>query len=173
LLKITNELRQNPRYFSNVNEVIVERSDFDLERLESAEKLTVEEAFVPCPVKKGDELYPNGIFVFNITKMLEYIRDNNDKIELVEVTVADFPREFSSIDEEHVDSVDVSQSVLLAEISPGRYNLIDGNHRMDKARKMGVSHILAYKLNVKQHIAFLTDRKAYITYIEYWNEKLE
>ena len=105
--------------------------------------------------------------------MLESIRDNNDKIELVEVTVADFPREFSSIDEEHVDSVDVSQSVLLAEISPGRYNLIDGNHRMDKARKMGVSHILAYKLNVKQHIAFLTDRKAYITYIEYWNEKLE
>jgi len=151
----------------------VERSDFDLERLESAEKLTVDEDFVPCPVKKGDELYPNGIFVFSITKMIEYIRDNNDKIELVEVTVADFPRAFSTIDESHVDSVDVSQPVLLAEISPGRYNLIDGNHRMDKARKMGISHILAYKLNVKQHMAFLTEKKAYISYIEYWNEKLE
>ena len=151
----------------------MERSDFDLERLESAEKLTVDEDFVPCPVKKGDELYPNGIFVFSITKMIEYIRDNNDKIELVEVTVADFPRAFSTIDESHVDSVDVSQPVLLAEISPGRYNLIDGNHRMDKARKMGISHILAYKLNVKQHMAFLTEKKAYISYIEYWNEKLE
>ena len=151
----------------------MERSDFDLERLESAEKLTVDEDFVPCPVKKGDELYPHGIFVFSITKMIEYIRDNNDKIELVEVTVADFPRAFSTIDESHVDSVDVSQPVLLAEISPGRYNLIDGNHRMDKARKMGISHILAYKLNVKQHMAFLTEKKAYISYIEYWNEKLE
>ena len=151
----------------------MERSDFDLERLESAEKLTVDEDFVPCPVKKGDELYPNGIFVFSITKMIEYIRDNNDKIELVEVTVADFPRAFSTIDESHVDSVDVSQPVLLAEISPGRYNLIDGNHRMDKARKMGISHILAYKLNVKQHMAFLTEKKAYISYIEYWNEKLK
>ncbi|MBT7154242.1 MAG: ParB N-terminal domain-containing protein [Deltaproteobacteria bacterium] len=151
----------------------MERSDFDLERLKSAEKLTVDEDFVPCPVKKGDELYPNGIFVFSITKMIEYIRDNNDKIELVEVTVADFPRAFSTIDESHVDSVDVSQPVLLAEISPGRYNLIDGNHRMDKARKMGISHILAYKLNVKQHMAFLTEKKAYISYIEYWNEKLE
>ena len=151
----------------------MERSDFDLERLESAEKLTVDEDFVPCPVKKGDELYPNGIFVFSITKMIEYIRDNNDKIELVEVTVADFPRAFSTIDESHVDSVDVFQPVLLAEISPGRYNLIDGNHRMDKARKMGISHILAYKLNVKQHMAFLTEKKAYISYIEYWNEKLE
>jgi len=46
-------------------------------------------------------------------------------------------------------------------------------NRMEKARNMGISHILAYKLNVKQHIDFLTDRTAYLSYVEYWNGKLK
>ena len=151
----------------------MKRSNFDLERLQSAEKLKANENFIPCPVNKGDELFPNGIFVFNITKMLEHIKNNSDEIDLVEVAVADFPKSFSSVDESHVDSVDVSRPVLLAEISPGHYNLIDGNHRMEKARKMAIKRILAYKLNVKQHIEFLTEKKAYLSYVEYWNGKLK
>jgi hypothetical protein len=151
----------------------VRRSNFDLERLQSAEKLKANENFTPCPVSKGDELFPNGIFVINITKMLEHIKKNSDEIDLVEVAVADFPKSFSSIDESHVDSVDVSRPVLLAEISPGHYNLIDGNHRMEKARRMKISRILAYRLNVKQHIEFLTERKAYLSYVQYWNAKLK
>jgi hypothetical protein len=31
-------------------------------------KLKVEKDFTPCPEADGDELYPNGIFLFNITK---------------------------------------------------------------------------------------------------------
>ena len=114
-----------------------------------------------------------GKFVFNITKMIEHIKNNSDEIDLVEVKVADFPKSFSSIDESYVDSVDVSLPVLLAEISPGHYNLIDGNHRMEKARRMEIGSILAYKLNVKQHIKFLTKKDAYLSYIEYWNSKLK
>ena len=105
--------------------------------------------------------------------MLEHIKNNSDEIDLVEVAVADFPKSFSSLDESHVDSVDVSRPLLLAEISPGHFNLIDGNHRMEKARKMGIKRILAYKLNVKQHIEFLTERKAYLSYVEYWNGNLK
>ena len=151
----------------------MKRSNLDLERLKSAKKLKTNKNFIPCPTDECNELYPNGIFVFNITKMLEHIKNNPDEIELLEVAVADFSKSFSCIDESHVDSVDVSRPVIIAEISPGQHNLIDGNHRMDKARKMGISHILAYKLNVHQHIGFLTKRKAYLTYVEYWNGKLK
>lgn len=38
-----------------------------------AKMLRVDNDFTPCPVATGDELFPNGIFVFNITKLLEYI----------------------------------------------------------------------------------------------------
>jgi len=128
--------------------------------------------FTPCPVLTGDELFLNGIFEFNITKILEYIQKNPDSIPLQEVAISDFFKGFSSIDESHVDSVDISLPVLLAEISPTLYNLIDGNHRMEKARRLGVNSMPAYKLNVKQHIKFLTNKKAYVAYIEYWNGKV-
>ncbi len=154
-------------------EVMVKKPNFDLERLQSSKKIEANDNFIPCPVDKGDELFHNGIFVFNITKMLEYIKNNSDEIDLVEITVADFPQSFSSIDESYIDSVDVSRPVLLAEIYPGHYNLIDGNHRMEKARRMGISRIFAYRLNVEQHIKFLTDKMAYLSYVSYWNGKLK
>ena len=138
-----------------------------------AKMLKVDNDFIPCPVATGDELFPNGIFEFNITKMLEYIKKHPNGIAIEEVAVSDFFEGFSSINEAQMDSVEISQPVILAEISPGLYNLIDGNHRMEKARKKGISRILAYKLNVNQHIEFLTERKAYLSYVEYWNGKLK
>ena len=134
--------------------------------------LKVDIDFIPCPADIGDELYPNGIFKFNITKILEHIQRTPDGITVEDVAVRDFPNDFSSINESHLDSIDISIPVILAEISPGRYNLIDGNHRMEKARRMGIKTLVAYKLRVDQHIQFLTSKKAYLAYIEYWNSKL-
>ena len=136
-------------------------------------KLRTDDHFTPCPVDTEDELYANGIFEFNITKMIEYIQDNLDHVTLEEIVVNDFFTGSSSINESYMDSVDISRPVIVAEISPGRYNVIDGNHRMEKARKMGIKSMRAYKLDPKQHTKFLTSEKAYVTYIEYWNSKLK
>ena len=135
--------------------------------------LKIDNDFTPCPVADGDELFANGIFEFNITKMVEHIEENRDCISLEKVCVSDFFREFSSINESHMNSVEISKPVILAEISPGRYNLIDGNHRMEKARRIGMKKIEAYKLSIEQHIRFLTSKKSYSIYVEYWNGKLQ
>ena len=127
--------------------------------------------FTPCPVAVGDELYANGIFVFNITKLVEHVRNNPDSFLLEEVATDEFFKEYSTIDESHVDSVDISKPVILVEISPGKFNLVDGNHRMEKARRMGISSIRAYKLSIAQHVRFLTSKKAYASYVEYVNSK--
>lgn len=136
-------------------------------------RLRLNDKFTPCPVADGDELYPNGIFVFNITKIDEYIQENVGHIALEEVAVSDFPGDFSSINESHVGSVEVSRPVVLAEISPGRYALIDGHHRIEKARRMGMRSIRAYRLSVEQHVRFLTSKEAYVAYVGYWNNKLK
>jgi hypothetical protein len=34
-------------------------------------------------------------------------------------------------------------------------------------------HLLAYKLSVIQHLRFLTEKKSYISFILYWNDKLQ
>ena len=133
-------------------------------------KLKVSRHFVPCATDDDDELYRNGIFVFNITKMVEYVQKNNLACE--EVVVKDFSRGSSKINEEHVASVDVSKPIIVAEIAPGRLNVLDGNHRIEKARRLRMVRISAHRLSPEQHMQFLTTEKGYRAYIEYWNGKL-
>lgn len=129
--------------------------------------------FTPCEVDDDDELFANGIFVFNITKMLAYIARQPDGVEMVDIRVSDLDRGSSSLNEAHVQNVDVKHPVLLVEISPGHYNLIDGHHRVAKAAQQGVKTLLARRLNAPHHVPFLVSRDAYVKYVEYWNEKLE
>ena len=134
-------------------------------------KLTVAKDFIPCTESDGDELYPNDIFVFNITRMIEYIKNNPDVFIPEEVSVKEVNKPLS-LNESHVDSVDILTPVILAEIAPTRYNLIDGHHRVEKAHRLGIKTLKAYKLNVHQHIRFLTRKKAYEIYVAYWNDKV-
>lgn len=136
-----------------------------------SKKLKIDSRFTPCPVEDGDELFPNGIFVFNITKMTEYIM--HSQIPCEEVQVRDFSRGASKFKEEHLAAVDVTSPIIVAEISPGRYNVIDGNHRIEKARRLGMETIRAYRLGPKQHMQFLTTSQGYNAYVEYWNGKLK
>lgn len=136
-------------------------------------KLKINRNFTACPIDDGDELYPNGIFVFNVTKMAEYIQKNSDSITCEEVLVKDYISSFSKCNESHLATVDVSEPIILAEISPGRFNVIDGNHRMEQARRLGLEKISAYKLDPNVHLKFLTTEKGYSSYVEYWNSKLK
>ena len=111
--------------------------------------------------------------MFNITKMLEWILDNTDEVVVEEVATDEFPWGSSTLNQSHLDSVDLDQPIIVAEIAPGRYNVIDGNHRMEKARRMGVASLPAYRLGPEQHTRFLTNRKSYEAYVDYWNEKLK
>jgi len=118
----------------------------------------------------NDEMFPNGIFVFNISKMIDFIKHN--QVELSEVSVRNIPS-FSTINGSYADSVDITKPIILSEISPGNYSLIDGHHRLEKARRTGVTTLMAYKLTSSQQINFLTSKKAYLSYIEYWNDKVD
>jgi hypothetical protein len=64
--------------------------------------------------------------------MKEYIMDNPKIFVPEEVRVKDF-REFLSLNESYLDSVDISRPAIIAEIASSRYNLIDGQHRVQKA----------------------------------------
>ena len=83
------------------------------------------------------------------------------------------PVTLAVITESHIDVVDISTPIILAEICPGRYNVIDGNHRVEKAYRTGADHIAAYKLKPRQHMPFLTSMESYHAYIEYWNSKIK
>jgi phosphopantothenoylcysteine synthetase/decarboxylase len=65
--------------------------------------------------------------------MIEYIQKDTVNIPLEEVAVNDVYSGFSSVNESHMKHVEISTPIILAEIAPGRYNVIDGNHRLEKA----------------------------------------
>ena len=99
--------------------------------------------FAPCPVDDGDELFPNGIFVFNVTRILEHVARHPEEVALVQVSVGSFPRWGRPLADAHVEAADLARPVLLAEISPGAFNLIDGHHRLEKARRSDVETLAA------------------------------
>lgn len=134
--------------------------------------ITYNNGFTPCPTAEGDELYRNGVFEFNISRMIHYLKHENTAFKSTDIDISNYYKGFSSITESHVDSANLEHPVIVAEISPGRYNLIDGNHRAEKARRLGVLKLPCYRIEAVQHIPFLTSKHAYSAYIEYWNEKV-
>lgn len=136
-------------------------------------RLNLNREFQPCPVEESDEAFPNGIFEFNITRLLAFIDAHAERFPIYLMAVADIPDYGGSrLDEQAVHSADLLRPVLLAEIAPGRYSLIDGNHRIGKARLDGAPTIPARRVSCPEHVPFLTSTFAYEKYVEYWNSKL-
>jgi len=140
----------------------------------SGRKLKLDRSYVPIQIDEDDEMFPNGIFVFNITKLLSYISANPDNFPIEEVDPGSFPAKTSStLNELTVQTANLANPILLAEIRPGRYNVIDGNHRVAKAQREGRDRILAHRITMEQHLPFLTSMEAYRAYVSYWNSKLD
>jgi hypothetical protein len=136
-------------------------------------KFEVDESFEPCPVMDGDELCPNGIFVFNITRLKEFILSRPDLFVPVDIDVKGEHSSFIEVNEEHMPNVELSEPVILAEIAPNSFNLIDGRHRMEKASRMGIKKIKAYKVNAIYLPDFIVIKKGYLAFVDYWNYRLK
>jgi hypothetical protein len=134
-------------------------------------KFKIDKNFIPCPVSEDDEIFQNGIFEFNITKLTEFIKSNPDIFIPETIVVKEYYE--GTVNEDHMPNVVISEPVILAEIAPGRFNVIDGNHRMEKARRKGIENIKAYRVYAIYHQKFLTNKEAYISYVNYWNDKLK
>lgn len=136
--------------------------------------LKLDKTFQPCPVEEGEEVYRNGIFHFNISRILAHLDAHANEFPVRFVALTDIPNYGdANLDEDTICSADLSRAVLFAEIAPGRYNLIDGNHRVAKARRDGAPTVAARSIACPHHVAFLTTSLGYEKYVEYWNSKLE
>lgn len=139
----------------------------------TAGKLQLDKTFELCPTEPSDELYPNGIFEFNITRLSAFVSTHVDRFPIERVEVDDIPNYGSdNLDEEVIGTADLFRPILLAEISPGLFNLIDGHHRVAKARREGVGTLPIHRVACPHHVRFLTSTRAHELYIEYWNGKL-
>lgn len=136
--------------------------------------MKIDPHFVPCKLAENDECYPNGIFEFNISRMIEDIESGKLSVIEERIDVEQWLLQHCDgcINEEHMPNVVLSKPVIQAEIKNGVFELIDGHHRMEKAHREGVPFIDSYKLLGEQLPQYLTTEQVYKAYIGYWNEKL-
>jgi len=136
-------------------------------------KLNVNRKYHPVTIDKDDEIFRNGGFQINITKLLSFIAEHPEKFSVEDVTVNEYRRYSSeNLDKSTIENSDISKPIVLGEIAPGRFNVIDGNHRLEKAGRDGQLKIPGIRVMMEQHVPFITSVEEYRCYAEYWNSKL-
>ncbi len=137
--------------------------------------LRADPLFRPCPAREGDEVCSIGIFLLNVTRMLEDLQSGVLTAVSTRVHIPD--REtmipVSRINEEYLPTVDLTRPILLAEINEGNYVILDGNHRFEQARRLGLEWLMANQIAGGQLIPYFTTMQGYEQFISYWNQKLE
>lgn len=78
-----------------------------------------------------------------------------------------------SLDESFIPQADLSNPIIMVRMRPEFFRLIDGNHRVAKARRTGVKELPAYYLTQEQHRQFFTSEDMQERYVDYWNDKLK
>lgn len=122
------------------------------------------------------EIYPNGIFQFSISMILEDIGYETfaPKMERIDIEKWRKTHTISSrLNEEYLQTVDTKKPIIQAEIRIGRFEIIDGNHRFEKAFREGKKTINSYKIYGEELVPYFYDRKGYECFVKYWNSKLE
>ena len=120
------------------------------------------------------EWYPNGYFVYNITRLRKDSQNGVLDPYLRDVSVDECIRYVGedSLPDTYVDEADLERPILIAEVSPASYNIIDGYHRLAKARTNGARTLKAYCIPAETALQYLSGEEQYVSYVEYWNSKV-
>lgn len=128
------------------------------------------------PMCDDSEIYQNGIFQFSISMILEDIEHGIFTPKKERINIKDWRKTHTlsyRLDEEHLQIVDTKKPIIQAEIRIGRFEIIDGSHRFEKAIRDGKKTINSYKLYGEELVPYFYDRKGYECFVKYWNSKLE
>jgi hypothetical protein len=76
------------------------------------------------------------------------------------------------VNEDYLPSVDISKTIILAEIRPGMFSVLDGNHRIEETYRENDFFIYSYKLKGEQLLPYFTSKGRYQSFVDYWHVKL-
>ena len=142
------------------------------------QKLKLQKNYTP-KVQNSDEIeiYPNGVFNFFISKIIEDIDGGILQPKKVRINIEKWLQTHyqckDNINENHLLAVNTRKPIIQAEIKPNHFEIIDGNHRFEKALRDGKKSINSYKLFVKDLLPYFYNNQGYEAFVRYWNSKLK
>ena len=138
-------------------------------------KMKLNKKFTPIS-ETAEEVY-GGFLQFNISVIIQDIASKKLIVDKKRIHIKNWFKEhsieFGVINKEHLPSVDLSVPIIQAELRINKYEIIDGNHRMQKAFDNGRIYINSYQLSGEQLANYLMSKEQYESYIRYWNEKVD
>lgn len=133
-----------------------------------------------------EEWFPNGIFNYNVSRLMRDLAADIDKKEKEtpwlnaavkrNVSVEEaihHAHGLEKMEDAHIQAADLCRPLIFVEIAPDSYNLIDGHHRLEKARSAGIEELPAWWVGAHSAIRYLGSESEYSTYAGYWNSKIE
>ena len=108
-----------------------------------------------------------GFVMWDIEKLLKDIE--KFKIRAFDVKNLAVNNPFHG-NEEYVMSTDITQPLIIVNLTENIDKLIDGNHRLQKALKLGVGIIDAYYLSFEEHRDYIVDfnEEIYHQVVNHW-----
>ena len=132
------------------------------------------------------EWFPVGVFNYNVSRIisdLEQFEKDPDlfqsfkasviKCDVIVDEAIKYNYGLKNLEESHVEQADLERPLIYAELAPDSYNLIDGNHRLAKAKQMGIDTLPAYFIPAHEVALYLSSEAEYCEYVKYWNSKVE
>lgn len=109
-----------------------------------------------------------GSIVWDIERILE--DKSNFRLKEYDVEYLTMNNPFHG-NEEHIMNTDIKQPLIVVVLTETTDKLIDGNHRLQKALKLGVKTIAAYSLSVEEHCKYIVDfdERIYHEVVKHWN----
>ena len=134
-----------------------------------------------------EEWFPNGIFHYNVSRLIRDLDANetgkgteapwmNTAIKTsipVEEYIDHYSFGLGNMEEEHIQAADLGRPLIFVELAPDCFNLIDGHHRLEKARRQGVSELSTWMVDAHAGVRYLESEDEYCRFVGYWNTKIE
>ena len=133
-----------------------------------------------------EEWFPNGIFNYNVSRLIrdlaadETVKETNtpwlNTAVRTSVPVGETIAHchgLGQMEEEHIQAADLERPLIFIELAPDSFNLIDGHHRLEKARREGITALPAWMVDAHAAVRYLGSEAEYSTYVGYWNSKVE
>ena len=127
-----------------------------------------------CFPDNGEEWFWLSIFGYSISQIWKDIEVNPKLFLCGKALVKDCSRYGKdNLNPEYVKQADLNKPLILVEIAPDRYEVMDGFYCIAKALQQGMDYLPAYYLTSEQAAAYLDSEENYARYLDYWNRKVE
>ena len=132
-----------------------------------------------------EEWFPNGIFNYNVSRLIKdldaYEKDPAGpswlyaavKTSIYVEDVFKYYHDMGHLEEAHIRAADLNRPLIFVELAPDCFNLIDGQHRLEKARREGITELPSWLVGAHSAIHYLGSEFEYSKYTGYWNYKIE